>query len=59
MAKLSRTPGTFVDKSKGEFARGHDLESVMVVEVPLSIGKGGRKSHMKKVTDTILEQQWK
>jgi hypothetical protein len=37
----SRTPGSFAAKSKGEFARGHNLESVMDVEVPLVISGAG------------------
>jgi hypothetical protein len=31
----------------------------MDVEVPLAISKKEMKSHMKKVTYDILEQQWK
>jgi hypothetical protein len=58
MAKMARTSGNFAAKSKGEFARGHNLESARGVEVPLVISKG-RPSHIKMVTYDILEQQQK
>jgi hypothetical protein len=55
MSKPTRTPGNIVAQDKNNYARGHNLESVMDVEVPLTIDKKDRNYHMKKVTDDILE----
>jgi hypothetical protein len=59
MSKLARTPQFFAAQDKNDDARGHNLESVMDVEIPLTISKKERKSHMKKVKYDILEQQCK
>jgi hypothetical protein len=54
MGNLAHTPGNLVGKSKGDLARGQNLEVTMDVEAH----KHGRKSDLKKITDDILEQQW-
>jgi hypothetical protein len=54
MGNLDRTPGNLMSKSKGYLTRGQNLEVTMDVEAH----KQGRKSHLKKITDDILEQQW-
>jgi hypothetical protein len=59
MAKLARTLGNVAAKDESDYARGHNLESVMDVGVPLDISKKEKKYHMKKVAYVILEQQWK
>jgi hypothetical protein len=48
MSKLARTPGNFAAKDKNDCARGHNLESVMDVEVSLAINKKESKTHIKR-----------
>jgi hypothetical protein len=54
MGNLNRTPGNLMSKSKGYLTRGQNLE----VTVDVEAHKHGRESHLKKITDDILEQQW-
>jgi hypothetical protein len=57
ISKLARTPGNSAAQGKDYYARDHNLESMMDVEVPVTLIKKERKAHMKKVTDEMLEQQ--